>query len=169
VTKNVDILSPNHIELASLFNIELTLPIDTSLIETLAKKCLESGIGPSGAGTLVVRAGELGCCVFSRQENKLVWLPSYHKQENPGSANLTTPDKVIDPTGAGNAFLGGFAIGLLETKNDIKAACYGTVAASFAVEQTGLPGMVDTEDGRELWNNVSVRSRLIEYLLRVDR
>lgn len=164
----VDIFSPNHIELAALFDVELTLPIDSAIIEELAQNFLRSGIGPNGEGTIVIRAGDLGCCVFSRKIKRLVWLPPYYQQQHPELSNTAGSHGVVDPTGAGNTFLGGFAIGLLETKDDIKATCYGTVATSFALEQIGLPDMLNIGDGRELWNNVSVRSRLTEYLLRAS-
>lgn len=42
-----------------------------------------------------------------------------------------------DPTGAGDAYCGGFLAGLLLTGDPLKAACYGTVSASFAVEAFG--------------------------------
>jgi sugar/nucleoside kinase (ribokinase family) len=162
----VDIFSPNHIELAALFGIDLSLgeQFDRSVVEGLAHRCLASGIGTSKQGTIVVRAGHEGCCVYSRKRKELIWLPPYY---------LGSP-KIIDPTGAGNAFLGGFAIGLMETGDDIVAACYGTVASTFALEQIGLP-VLDVLDaslsfaadgmatGSEIWNGISVRARLREY------
>ncbi|MBL8702347.1 MAG: carbohydrate kinase family protein [Alphaproteobacteria bacterium] len=42
-----------------------------------------------------------------------------------------------DPTGAGDAFCGGFLVGLVETGDPVLAACLGTVSAAFAVESTG--------------------------------
>jgi fructose-1-phosphate kinase PfkB-like protein len=83
-----------------------------------------------------------------------VWLPPYYQQDNPDL------EKVIDSTRTGNAFLGGFAIGWMETKSDVKAACYGTVAASFALKQNGLPCRMNLGDGRKLWN------KLAEYVSR---
>ena len=44
---------------------------------------------------------------------------------------------VQDPTGAGDAFCGGFLAGLLLTGDPLQAAGYGTVSASFAVEAFG--------------------------------
>lgn len=64
---------------------------------------------------------------------------------------------MIDPTGAGNAFLGGAAMGFLEHGDFVKAAMYGSVAASFAVEVVGLP-----EVGR-----CDGRARLEEYTRRL--
>lgn len=47
--------------------------------------------------------------------------------------------KIVDTTGAGNAFLGGFILGHSETVDFVKAAHNGSVAASFVLEQVGLP------------------------------
>lgn len=43
-----------------------------------------------------------------------------------------------------------------------KAASYGNVAASFAVEQIGLPKF-EIQDLVETWNGVNVQGRLEEY------
>lgn len=44
---------------------------------------------------------------------------------------------VIDPTGAGDAFCGGFLAGLVRAGDPVDAACYGAVSASFVVETRG--------------------------------
>jgi bifunctional ADP-heptose synthase (sugar kinase/adenylyltransferase) len=80
----------------------------------------------------------------------------------PGSGT----SRLVDPTGAGNAFIGGFATGLQQNLPLDKAAAYGNVAASFALEQIGLPelevhGLVET------WNGVKVQERLKEYSARL--
>ncbi|KUJ15943.1 pfkB family kinase [Mollisia scopiformis] len=161
--KMIDIFSPNHIELAALFSINLRSEdeFDHSTIEHLASKCLESGIGPRGQGTVIIRAGQEGCYVYSRQRGEFIWLPPYYVHNN--------SSQVIDPTGAGNAFLGGFAVGLMETGDDVLASCYGAVAASLALEQIGLPALGVGEDRvrEERWNGVGVRERLGEYLSRL--
>jgi ribokinase len=50
---------------------------------------------------------------------------------------LPYPAQVNDLTGAGDSFCGGFAIGLLETGDARQAALYGTVSASFIIEEFG--------------------------------
>lgn len=84
------------------------------------------------------------------------WLPAYYE---PGS------EKVVNSTGAGNAFLGSFAIGYQETSSYVEAVKYGAVGASFMVEQVGPPTLTG-EGINELWNNASVQSRLKDYLKR---
>ncbi|CAL3965256.1 hypothetical protein PZA11_001950 [Diplocarpon coronariae] len=86
------------------------------------------------------------------------WLPAYFAA---GAAG-----RVLDPTGGGNGFLGGLAVGLARGKDVLEAAAWGSVAASFMIEQAGVPvlGMDDT--GRETWNGELVEERLEEYLKR---
>ncbi len=51
--------------------------------------------------------------------------------------------KVIDPTGAGDAFAAGFLVKYLTTKNITQAMSYGHVVASFCIESKGLDGLKD--------------------------
>lgn len=75
----------------------------------------------------------------------------------------------MDPTGGGNTFIGGLAIGLVRYKdNFVLAAAMGTVAASFAIEQIGIPTLAKKDGGRELWNGVEVQARMDEYRQRVE-
>src|SRR4029077_16627736 len=48
-----------------------------------------------------------------------------------------TPAHVVDATGAGDAFCGGFAAGLAQGLEPLEAARRGTVSAAFAVEGVG--------------------------------
>jgi sugar/nucleoside kinase (ribokinase family) len=82
-----------------------------------------------GPKMILVKKGEHGALFFS---DKFIFsLPAY------------PTDKVIDPTGAGDTFAGGF-MGYLAKVNKIdraslkNAIVYGTVAASFNVEDFGL-------------------------------
>lgn len=160
MAKLVDVFSPNHLELAATFGALYSSETQKSEIETLALKVLSSGVGPDGNGVVVIRAGENGCLVQSRDIGPK-WLPPFYvaaMQEEQASG-------VVDPTGAGNAFLGAFSIGYLETGDVIEAAKYGSVAASFALEQVGMPRR-SKEGQKELWNGASVRRRLDEYKAR---
>lgn len=53
---------------------------------------------------------------------------------------------VVDPTGAGDAFCGGFLAGLVETGDPVEAAVRGTVSASFVCESRGALDAVRTID-----------------------
>ncbi|KAL3494892.1 putative PfkB family kinase [Aspergillus germanicus] len=163
----VDVFSPNHIELASLFGEETTC--DKAKIESLARRVLDSctrlhpGAKRTKLPTIVIRAGEHGCLICGH-DIEATWLPPFYESGLEGGQNA----KVVDPTGAGNAFLGGYAVGYLTTGDHIEAACYGTVAASFALEQVGVPVLVAGGDGDgETWNGERVLGRLEEYRRRV--
>jgi sugar/nucleoside kinase (ribokinase family) len=56
--------------------------------------------------------------------------------------------EVVDPTGAGDAFNGGFVAALASGSTLVEAACWGTVAASFMVE--GVGARVPSHFSREL-------------------
>lgn len=85
------------------------------------------------------------------------WMPAYHQDSS----------KVVDPTGGGNTFLGGLAVALARGHSIEEAAMWGSVAASFAIEQVGLPHL-EKEKGRlETWNNVVVEERLEEFRARI--
>ncbi|KAJ5919547.1 hypothetical protein N7454_009382 [Penicillium verhagenii] len=161
--ENVDVLSPNHLELMKLFSQGSGIAFSRSKIEGLVSTLLDSGVGPDGAGVVIVRAGEHGCLVQSRELSPQ-WLPPFYGSSGIAQENASP---VIDPTGAGNAFLGGYAVGYIQTGEAIKAACYGNISASFMLEQIGMPEKSE-KGGIEVWNGVSVQARLREYMCRED-
>lgn len=88
-----------------------------------------------GVGIVVVKRGWQGQMVYHSTIKRAYEVPAY-------------PSKMVDPTGAGDVFGGGFMVGLAKTGSPIQAAMYGNVAASFAVEGSGafytqdaLPGL----------------------------
>ncbi|OIW28469.1 Ribokinase-like protein, partial [Coniochaeta ligniaria NRRL 30616] len=86
-----------------------------------------------------------------------MWVPPYH----------TDGGKVVDPTGGGNTFLGGLAVALARGKTVEEACAWGSVAASFAIEQVGVPELGADGEGRETWNCVRVDDRLKEFKERI--
>ncbi|KJZ78126.1 hypothetical protein HIM_02763 [Hirsutella minnesotensis 3608] len=78
------------------------------------------------------------------------WIPAYHQDQK----------NVVDPTGGGNAFLGAMSVALARGRPLEAAAACGSVAASFAIEQVGMPLLTMSNDGDEMWNGVRVRERL---------
>ena len=169
--KYVDIVSPNHQELAGLFGFQHGTSIDRNIVSSQAKRFLSIGVGsgsndqtgPLSAGlslgSVVVRCGKEGC--FYAGLGLQAWLPAYHQDA----------ERVVDPTGGGNGFLGGLAIGYLRAIEQppvgkLREAClYATVAASFCIEQVGVPKLTtkQTNEADETWNGVSVMERLAEY------
>ncbi|KAI1853266.1 hypothetical protein JX266_001972 [Neoarthrinium moseri] len=86
------------------------------------------------------------------------WIPAYH----------TDKEKVVDPTGGGNTFLGGLSVALARGKSLEEAATWASVAASFAIEQVGPPILGKDDEGNETWNGASVNERLSEFKARLD-
>ncbi|OJJ35220.1 hypothetical protein ASPWEDRAFT_40400 [Aspergillus wentii DTO 134E9] len=179
----VDVVSPNELELGMMFS-QPGWSEESEFGRELVNRILESGIGPEGNGHLVIRAGKDGSYSYSR--NQRIWLPAYHE---PGSSGAT---KVVDPTGAGNSFLGALAQGMVgEEREPVKVAesvlaesgnwrrathkgipmalIFATVAASFVVEQIGVPQIAMSNDGRELWNETEFTERVRLYTQRLHR
>lgn len=150
--KLVDVFSPNHEELNGFFNNASSHKFDKHGVEAQAQVFSVSGIGPSGDGCMLVRCAGDGCFVSSRASGH-VWLAPVY---------LQCASSIVDPTGAGNSFLGAFAIGWQETQDYVIAAMYGHVAASFAIEQCGLP-VRSGAGAEEKWNGCNVRHRLEIY------
>ncbi|CAE7026619.1 hypothetical protein P3342_005822 [Pyrenophora teres f. teres] len=160
--KYVDVVSPNNSELGGFFGKKTDggHHVDFRAVEQLCDQWLESGIGPNGDGGVVVRCGKDGCLVTRKGLRK--WLPAYHQ----------SAEKVVDPTGGGNGFLGGLAVGLLRcgsssvSDNLEEAAIWGSISASFAIEQVGMPVLSHSGKG-ETWNGVSVEKRLSDFKQRL--
>lgn len=161
--KCVDVLSPNHEELGALFGFEHAAGVDKRVVEKHAEDLVASGIGANGNGVIVVRSGKEGCYIARSGDDKTsCWLPAYH----------TNQKKVLDPTGGGNGFLGGLAVGLVRSGFDaVEAARWGSVAASLCIEQVGMPQLTAPASAgtSELWNGISVEDRLRELKERTAR
>ena len=138
-------------EIAKLFSLEPT-EFDRATIEAYAAQLI------SCCSIVVVRCGEYGSLTISPSlPSGSLWLPAFHSTS------------VVDATGAGNAFLGGFVAGWIKTGDVREASMYGAVAASFVVEQVGLPKLTRDEGGDDKkWNDVVMEERLAEYQKRVE-
>jgi ribokinase len=60
------------------------------------------------------------------------------------------PANVVDPTGAGDAFCGGFLAGYRKTFDPLESVLYGNISASLVIEGQGplyamdaLPGLAE--------------------------
>lgn len=82
----------------------------------------EQGVlGESGA--LVITRGEHGCSVYTGGERTDV--------------PAVTPFRIVDPTGVGDAFRGGFMKGMAQRADYVVCAQLGGVAAAYALEHLG--------------------------------
>lgn len=94
-----------------------------------------AAIGEYGCEIVVVKRGGRGQLVYDAKGRHRWELPAY-------------PARLADPTGAGDAFCGGFLAGFKTTYQPLPAAMYGNVSASLKVEGSGalyplevLPGL----------------------------
>ncbi len=125
--KHVDILIPNETEFAALVN---GLPAcgvsrfsDTKLHQ-LSPDDLHALIRRVGVSTVIVTLGSKGC--FVSQPDGFQHLPAH------------TGIAVVDTTGAGDAFVGGFAAGMVTFSGDVRAAAeFGNTVAALSVTKFG--------------------------------
>tara|TARA_B100000902_G_scaffold12252_1_gene14890 strand:- start:19556 stop:20473 length:918 start_codon:yes stop_codon:yes gene_type:complete len=139
--KEVDVLTINDEEARQLSG-------EYSLIKASQKILL---MGPK---YLIIKKGEHGALLFG--ENEVFFCPALPLEE------------VLDPTGAGDSFAGGFIghiakSGIINFENMKKAVVYGTVLASFSVEKFGTEKLrkIDKEQ-------INIRYSKIKKLMSVD-
>lgn len=92
-------------------------------------------IGEYGCDIIVIKRGAHGQCVYDVKGKHRWTVPAY-------------PARMADPTGAGDAFCGGFLAGWRKTYDPVQATLYGNVSASLKLEGSGafypldvLPGL----------------------------
>ncbi|NMB61148.1 MAG: hypothetical protein GYA18_02250 [Chloroflexi bacterium] len=108
----VDCISPNLQEAQSL--LEMTAPPHDLLDEFIR----------NGAGMAVIREGASGS-VFANSDGIYIRVPAVQVE------------RIIDQTGAGNAYCGGLVVGSVLSDDPHIALCRAAVSASFALEQFG--------------------------------
>lgn len=94
-----------------------------------------------GCEFVVIKCGETGQLLYDSSSRNRWEISSY-------------PSNVVDPTGAGDAFCGGFLIGYRRTYDPIEAVLFGSISASLVVEGSGayyaqdaLPGLAQARLG----------------------
>lgn len=92
-------------------------------------------LGTYGCEFIVIKSGGLGQYLYDAVGKHRWDIPAY-------------PSRMADPTGAGDAFCGGFLAGYSKTYDPLEAALHGNVSASLKVEGSGafypldvLPGL----------------------------
>jgi len=107
----VDCVSPNLEEARLMLGLEKT--------EDILKKYLEYG-----AKRVVIREGAKGS-TYADSWGNFIRVPT------------AKFDKIVDQTGAGNAYCGGLVVGLVQSDDPREALCRAAVSASFPLEQFG--------------------------------
>ena len=125
--KHVDILIPNETEFVALVR---QLPgiklgkFNEAALHALSKAQLHALCRKFKLPTLIITMGEKGCFVSSKDGHH--FIPAH------------TGIKVVDTTGAGDAFCGGLAAGLIRFSGDIVAAArLGNAVAALSITKPG--------------------------------
>jgi sugar/nucleoside kinase (ribokinase family) len=92
--------------------------------ETLDPWEMAAAIGEWGCEYVVIKCGARGQLLFDAHSQRRWEIPAY-------------PARLADPTGAGDAFCGGFLAGYRKNYNALEGALCGNVSASLAVEGSG--------------------------------
>jgi ribokinase len=117
LVKQVDIFLPSEIEVQRLLG-HRDYPRAARQLADLGPKLV------------VIKLGPQGVLVYEAETDRLTRLPAY-------------PAHVIDTTGAGDTFCGGFMARYVQTGDARQAALGGLTSASFAVEGFGLSHLFD--------------------------
>ncbi len=95
-----------------------------------------------GSRIAVLRMAEKGSLIADEKEN-IISIQAYPVSE------------IVDVTGAGNAYCGGFVVGYYRTGDVENAGWYGGVSASFALQQFGaiypVDGIASEGESRLTW------------------
>ncbi len=104
-----------------------------------------------------IKLGEHGSLVHHPGEGGIYHVPAY-------------PTDVVDATGAGDSFCGGFLVGLQDIGDPIEAALRGTVSASFVIEGYGALHALDATrtSAEERLKVLRPEVRLLEHSLLKD-
>lgn len=118
-----NILDNTYIELLQLTT--YFLPSEDEITNLIAGSSFEDKVQKIctlGPKIVVVKLGRQGALVLDKRTQTRMEIPAY-------------PSEIKDPTGAGDAFCGGFITGMIETQNVLEAALRGTVSASIVIEE----------------------------------
>jgi len=118
----VDFLTPNETEASALSGVEV---VDAESAGKAADRLLAKGIGAA-----LITLGEKGAFYKDKQQAQLI--PSFKA------------GPVVDTTGAGDAFNGGFACALAEGKSPLEAARFGCATGSLSVTRVGTAPAMPT-------------------------
>jgi glucose-1-phosphate thymidylyltransferase short form len=122
-----DVLIPNETEFVALVNLLRPVPGGTfteTALHAMSHGTLHGLCQDLGVATVIVTLGKRGCFVSTRR--------------GPAFIAAHTGIKVVDTSGAGDAFVGGFAAGFVQSGGDIVAAArHGNAVAALSVTKHG--------------------------------
>jgi hypothetical protein len=95
---------------------------------------MAGALGNFGCEFVVVKRGVHGQMLYDSVSKKRWEIPAY-------------PARLVDLTGAGDSYCGGFLAGYLKTFDPLRAALYGSVSASLTIEGSGAFHALDSLPG----------------------
>ena len=95
---------------------------------------MATSLASFGCEIIVIKRGGRGQYVYERATGKKWEIPAY-------------PARLVDPTGAGDVFCGGFLAGYAATLDPLQAAMRGNISASFCIEGSGAFYPLDSMPG----------------------
>ncbi len=123
VYKKIDIITPNEVEASILTGVQIKTPEDAlKAADVFLKK---------GVNNVVITLGKMGVLAVTKDEHRL--FKNYDV-------------KVLDTTGAGDAFSGGFITALAEGKDLFEACFFGNVVSNLAVTKLGTAVAMPTRE-----------------------
>lgn len=127
-----DFVTPNETEAEAITGITVNSPKDAvAAAEALLAK---------GAGGAIITLGENGCL--------------YHDGSNSVHVPAINAGPVVETTGAGDAFNGGFAVAIAEGHSPLEAIRFGTATAAISVTRPGTaPSMPTRKEIESLLRN----------------
>lgn len=96
------------------------------LVGSRAPHDLLRALADHGPRVVALRQGAAGSLVYEREQDRFWQVPAAEA-------------RVVDVTGAGNAYCGGFLVGLVEHGGIVHAAACAAVSAAMMIEQVGPP------------------------------
>ncbi len=114
---------------AILHGIDVFLPSELEAREFFSRGIKDTweiaeAFSEMGPRFVVIKRGKRGQALWDRDSKRRWLIPAY-------------PSKIRDVTGAGDAFCGGFLVGLNETQDPVEASLRGSVSSSLVVEESG--------------------------------
>ncbi len=127
---HIDIISPNLVEAQAIYG-------------EISPDELVNALLADGAQCVALRMGALGSIVANKHGKRHY-------------VNAVSIPEIVDQTGAGNTYCGGFLAGLIQKKSLHEAGTMAAVSASFCLEQVGVldPTLVQVADRDTRYNRL---------------
>jgi len=95
---------------------------------------MAEALAAQGCELIVIKRGGHGQMFYDAPARRRWEIPAY-------------PTDLVDPTGAGDSFCGGFLAGYRQTYDPLRAVLYGNVSASLTIEGSGAFHALETLPG----------------------